>query len=170
MNKKEKAAKDILWAPWRLKYIKSARTKTDCFICKACKGRNDRKNLLLVRGSRALVLLNKFPYNNGHLLLAPKRHVGNYEDVTPDEHLEMTRLITRCTKALEATMGPHGYNIGLNLGHVAGAGLVDHLHYHLVPRWNGDTNFMPVTSGVKVISQSLAAAYDLLKGELDKNA
>ncbi len=170
MGKKRESLKDILWAPWRLAYVKGAHSEKGCFICRALRGRNDRKNLLLKRGRLSVVLLNKFPYNNGHLLLAPKRHVADYEDITPDEHLEMTRLLIQCKRALEKTLTPQGFNIGLNLGRAAGAGLVEHLHYHMVPRWNGDTNFMPATADVKVISQSLSAAYDILRRELDKSA
>jgi ATP adenylyltransferase len=165
-----KRKQDILWAPWRLAYVKAAGREKGCFICRALRGRNDKKNLLLMRGTLAAVILNRFPYNNGHLLLAPKRHVAAYEDVTPDEHLEMAGLIALCKKALENALNPQGFNVGLNLGRAAGAGLEEHLHYHIVPRWNGDTNFMPVTADAKVISQSLSAAYDVLRKELMKRA
>jgi len=170
MKKRKDKGEQILWAPWRLSYIKNVRRHKGCFICSALKGRNDRKNLLLYRGKATAVLLNKFPYNNCHLLIAPKRHVPDYEAMNDGELLELARTLGLCMRALEKTVRPEGFNIGLNIGRAAGAGLLGHLHYHVVPRWIGDTNFMPAVAGTKVISQSLKAAYEMLKKELEKNA
>lgn len=152
-----------LWAPWRMKYIKSADKKgVGCFICRALREKKDRENLLLVRGKRALVILNRYPYNTGHLLIAPVRHTGKLERLTNDEVLEMHALLTRMVAALGKAMKPHGFNIGINLGRAAGAGLPGHAHIHVVPRWNGDTNFMPVVGGTKVMPQSLDEVYQQL--------
>jgi ATP adenylyltransferase len=156
---------ETLWAPWRLAYIKSPdRPATgECFLCS---GRDrpaeDRRNLVLQRGRQALVVLNRFPYNNGHLLVAPYAHKAHLSELTDDELLECGQLLRELTARLTRAMSPDGFNIGLNLGKVAGAGLPGHLHWHIVPRWNGDTNFMPVLGDVNVIPQSLDALYDLL--------
>ena len=170
MKRRKDKVQELLWAPWRLSYIKDARRHKGCFICSALKARSDRKNLLLYRGEATTVLLNKFPYNNCHLLIAPKRHAGDYEALSDAEFLELARTIGLCMTALEKTVKPGGFNVGLNLGKAAGAGLLGHLHYHVVPRWVGDTNFMPAAAGSRVISQSLEAAYEVLKKEFEKNA
>ena len=160
---------DQLWAPWRLPYIAGAKTPaTDdsCFICTGLAGHDDRANLVALRTPRSVVVLNRFPYNNGHLLVAPAPHKGRLEDLDRDELLETQETLRRMIAMLDDLVRPDGYNIGLNLGRVAGAGLPGHLHWHLVPRWNGDTNFMPVLGDVKVIVQSLEALYDLLAAKL----
>lgn len=154
-----------LWAPWRMDYIAAAKDLPPadaCFLCRGFAEAADRDNLILQRGPLAATVLNRYPYNNGHLLVAPLAHKANLADLTDGEHLEIQATLTRMVAALDATMRPHGYNIGLNLGKAAGAGLPGHLHWHIVPRWNGDTNFMPVLGDVKVIVQSLEACYDLL--------
>ncbi len=156
---------DHLWAPWRLAYVtKDAPPKSadDCFICRGLAEADDRKNLIVERTALGVVLLNKFPYNNGHLLVAPKAHKGRLDQLTDEEALDLHESLTRMIGRLEARMKPEGFNVGLNLGKVAGAGLPGHLHWHIVPRWNGDTNFMPVLGDVKVIVQSLDALHDLL--------
>jgi ATP adenylyltransferase len=158
-----------LWAPWRLSYVAAAKPPTGedpCFICRGLAEDDDRRNLVALRTPLSVVVLNRFPYNNGHLLIAPRAHKGRLEELTPDEVLETQATLTRMVQALDGLMHPHGYNIGLNLGRAAGAGLPGHLHWHIVPRWNGDTNFMPVLADVKVIVQSLDALYDLLVGHL----
>lgn len=160
---------DQLWAPWRLAYVAAARPPGEndpCFICRGLAERTDRANLVAQRTPHAVVLLNRFPYNNGHLLIAPQVHKGRLEELTSDEILDMQQTLVRMMQALDAIMHPEGYNIGLNLGRTAGAGLPGHLHWHLVPRWNGDTNFMPVLTDAKVISQSLEALYDALQSAL----
>src|SRR5262245_2698500 len=161
---------DHLWAPWRLAYIaKDAPSQRDeCFICRGLAEADDRRNLIALRTPLAAVVLNKFPYNNGHLLIAPATHKGRLDQLTPDESTELQRLVTRMVGVLERIMSPDGFNVGLNLGKVAGAGLPGHLHWHVVPRWDGDTNFMPVVADVKVISQSLDALYDLLTDALSR--
>jgi ATP adenylyltransferase len=145
-----------LWAPWRLEYIQSADEDRGCFLCRAAGGEETDEELLVVhRGSRALALLNKFPYASGHLLVAPNRHVGEFTELTDDEALEIHRLAAEGMAALGAAFSPQGHNVGWNLGRVAGAGVVDHVHLHVVPRWTGDTNFMPVLADVKVLPEFL---------------
>jgi ATP adenylyltransferase len=147
-----------LWAPWRIKYIQGLNDspKTGCFICHNQENpQDDDKNLVLWRTEKSIVILNRFPYNNGHLLIAPVRHIGDLEQVTDGELLEMIKLVRESQKALTAAIKPHGFNIGINIGRCAGAGLPEHLHVHIVPRWDGDTSFMSVCSDAKVISQSL---------------
>ncbi|MGF1582010.1 MAG: HIT family protein [Gemmataceae bacterium] len=163
---------DSLWAPWRLQYVaapkKSDESVKDCFICRGQNEQNDKENLIVLRESEVLVVLNRFPYNNGHLLIAPNDHIGELTDLGDKQLLQCMQVIQRMVTILKGTMQPHGFNIGLNLGRAGGAGLPGHLHWHVVPRWNGDTNFMPVLGETKVISQSLEALYELLQGELHK--
>jgi ATP adenylyltransferase len=144
-----------LWAPWRLEYVVSADEQEGCVLCRAATG-DDEERLVVTRGACAFVLLNKYPYASGHLMIAPLRHVGGLGDLTDEEALEIHRLGAQGTEALAATYAPHGYNLGWNLGRVAGAGIADHIHLHVVPRWAGDTNFMPVLADVKVIPEHLA--------------
>jgi ATP adenylyltransferase len=158
-----------LWAPWRLSYVATARAPTPedaCFICRGLAEADDRRNLIVQRTPRSVVVLNRFPYNNGHLLVAPLAHKGRLDDLDAAELVEVMETLRRMVRALDGLMGPDGYNVGLNLGHAAGAGLPGHLHWHVVPRWHGDTNFMPVLTGTKVIVQSLDALYDLLQERL----
>ena len=152
---------DQLWAPWRLKYILS--DKSDgCFLCHSVSSAEDRDNLLLKRGSQCGVIMNRYPYNNGHLLIFPYRHVAEISDLTADERAETMDLLDTSIAVLKAAIRPQGFNIGINLGLVAGAGLEEHVHMHVVPRWSGDTNFMPVMADVKVIPQFLVELYDQL--------
>jgi len=158
-----------LWAPWRLSYVTSARRPSvndPCFICQGLAENDDRRNLIVLRTPRSVALLNRFPYNNGHLLVAPRRHEGSLQGLEADEMLETLEVIRQTVRTLDALMQPAGYNIGLNLGEAAGAGLPGHLHWHVVPRWHGDTNFMPVLADTKVIVQSLDALYDLMSARL----
>jgi ATP adenylyltransferase len=162
---------DQLWAPWRLAYVAAPKTEekpkdAGCFICRGVAGANDRANLLVHRTDLSAVVLNRFPYNNGHLLIAPKAHKGRPDELTEAELLDLQLVLRRMIGILERRMTPDGFNVGLNLGAAAGAGLPGHLHWHVVPRWNGDTNFMPVFSDTKVIAQSLDALYDLLAADL----
>jgi ATP adenylyltransferase len=160
---------DHLWAPWRVSYVAAAKPPTaddPCFICEGLAAQDDRQNLIALRTPLSVVVLNRFPYNNGHLLIAPRAHKGRLEQLTPPEVLETMSTLTRMVQTLDGLMRPDGYNIGLNLGKAAGAGLPGHLHWHVVPRWNGDTNFMPVLADTKVIVQSLGALYDLLVARL----
>jgi ATP adenylyltransferase len=138
-----------LWAPWRLEYIKSADDDTGCVFCAP------GESLLVTRGKHALVLLNKFPYASGHFMIAPIRHVGEFGELEDDEVLELHRLASAGMGALAQLYSPQGYNVGWNLGRIAGAGVVDHVHMHVVPRWAGDTNFMPVLADTKVLPEHL---------------
>jgi ATP adenylyltransferase len=144
-----------LWAPWRLEYIASADDQTGCVFCAAIEG-DDEEKLVVSRGRRAIVLLNRFPYASGHLMVAPHRHVGEFGELEDEEIVEIHRLASAAIGALAQTYGPQGYNLGWNLGRIAGAGIVDHIHLHVVPRWAGDTNFMPVLADVKVMPEYLA--------------
>jgi ATP adenylyltransferase len=153
-----------LWAPWRIGYIRGLEDKNECFICKNIKTpQDDDKNLVLWRTKSCITVLNRFPYNNGHLLIAPLRHIPDLDSGSDEELLEMTKLIRDAQKALVLTIKPHGFNIGLNFGRCAGAGLPDHLHIHVVPRWNGDTNFVRTCGDTHLISQSLTELLELLK-------
>src|SRR5438477_11816032 len=154
-----------LWAPWRLAYVATAKPPADddpCFICRGLDGQDDRGNLIVLRTPLSLVLLNRFPYNNGHLLVAPRAHKGNLSELDRNELVEAMETLRRMVRLLDRLIHPDGDNIGLNLGRAAGAGLPVDLHWHVVARWAGDTNFMPILSNTKVISQSLDARYDLL--------
>ena len=156
-----------LWAPWRLDYIKSTDRDEGCFLCRYrdTDPSEDAHNLVIGRGERTICLLNRFPYNNGHLLVAPLEHVGDLQEVSADGLAECMRELKRWTGRLRETMSPDGFNIGINIGQVAGAGLPGHLHWHIVPRWNGDTNFMPVVGNANVIPQSLESLHGLLVDE-----
>ena len=154
---------DQLWAPWRSSYVTAEKPKdAGCFICRGVAETTDRENLLVLRTELSVVQLNRYPYNNGHLLIAPKRHRGRPADLDDAELLDLQRVLRDMLGVLERRMTPDGFNVGLNLGAAAGAGLPGHMHWHVVPRWNGDTNFMPVLTDTKVIVQSLDALYDLL--------
>jgi ATP adenylyltransferase len=161
---------DHLWAPWRLSYVASAKAPLahdPCFICQGLQEQDDRRNLIPLRTSQSVVMLNRFPYNNGHLLVAPRAHKGSLGELEPGEILETMETLRGMVALLDRLIHPEGYNIGLNLGHAAGAGLPGHLHWHVVPRWHGDTNFMPLVADTKVIVQSLDALYDLLLSQLE---
>jgi ATP adenylyltransferase len=150
-----------LWAPWRMEYIGSAREGKDegCLFCEKPKEGDDQKALIVARTELSFAVLNRYPYNSGHLMVAPFRHVGELEEVKDDESLDMQQLLQRCIRALKESMQPEGFNIGMNLGVVAGAGIPDHLHWHVVPRWTGDTNFMPVVADAKVLPERLLDSY-----------
>ena len=162
-----------LWAPWRLSYIKTTEPgeqpktpSSGCFLCDYRDSDADSENLVVFRGESALVVLNRFPYNNGHLLVAPAAHKADIRELSDEEMADCGRLLQKMIGVLEKSVNPDGFNVGLNLGRVAGAGLPGHLHWHIVPRWNGDTNFMPVLGETKVIPQSLDALYEILEREL----
>ena len=150
-----------LWAPWRVEYIRSEKNGP-CFLCRIFTAKDDRENLLLHRGKTCAVVMNRYPYNSGHLMVAPYRHIAGLDQFTSEETIEMGFLTARAVAVLGEVMAPQGFNIGYNLGEVAGAGLKDHLHQHIVPRWSGDTNFMPVLGGPRVIPEALEATYDLM--------
>lgn len=154
---------DRLWAPWRTFYVSGASEMKSCLFCAALAGTDDRASLILCRQPRAFLILNAFPYTPGHLMAALNRHVGPLEEATPEELAETMTLVQCAIRALTAVYHPDGFNLGVNQGRVAGAGVEDHLHVHVVPRWNGDTNFMPVLGDVRVLPESLAATYDRLR-------
>lgn len=161
---------DTLWAPWRLAYVTVAKKPAPedaCFICQGLAEQRDRENYIVWRRPRSVVVLNRFPYNNGHLLLAPLRHKGQPHELEDAEHLELMQTMTALLGILQPAVQPDGFNVGLNLGRAAGAGLPGHMHWHIVPRWVGDTNFMPVVGDAKVIVQSLDALYDLLRAAIE---
>jgi len=159
-----------LWAPWRLQYV--AGPKGDgCIFCAAGEGQgDDERHYVLARGERCLAMLNAFPYASGHLMVAPYRHIGDLTALEPPEVAEVMDVVRRSIEALRTVMNPQGFNVGLNLGESAGAGFKDHLHFHVVPRWTGDTNFMPVLADTRVISQALADTAAALRGELTESA
>ena len=153
-----------LWAPWRIQYIQGLSESSECFICHNLENpQDDEKNLVLWRSSHCIVILNRFPYNNGHLLIAPKRHIRDLDSAEDDELLELTKLVRESEKVVSLAIKPHGFNVGMNFGRCAGAGLPEHLHIHVVPRWDGDTNFINVCSDTNVISQSLTELFEQLK-------
>lgn len=158
-----------LWAPWRIKYIQGLSQNDGCFLCDdLADPKNDKDNFVLWRTEHAFVVFNKFPYNNGHLLIVPNRHIADLSEASNDELLCMMQLIRECQKVLSLAIGPHGFNVGMNFGRCAGAGLPGHLHIHVVPRWSGDTNYMHVCSDTDVISQSMTDLYDKLT-EISQN-
>lgn len=149
-----------LWAPWRMEYILGEK-KRGCFFCKKLKEKKNRKNLILYQGKYVFVVMNKYPYNNGHLMIVPKRHYLDLEQLDNKELKELFDLLRTSIKVLKACFHPHGFNIGINIGKVGGAG-EDHLHLHIVPRWAGDTNFMPVIGETKIVPEYLEKTYQRL--------
>jgi ATP adenylyltransferase len=158
-----------LWAPWRIEYIKGAKPD-ECIFCAAFRTDDDAAVGVVDRGDRCFTMLNAFPYAGGHLMVAPYRHVGDLEACEPDELQDLMALAQRAIPALCEVASPRGFNVGLNLGKVAGAGFGDHLHLHVVPRWDGDTNFMPVLADTRVISEALAATQAALADALRQQA
>jgi ATP adenylyltransferase len=156
---------DHLWAPWRLAYVAAPKPSTGadgCFICRGLAADDDRANLIALRTALSVVILNRFPYNNGHLLVAPRAHKGHLNELDPPEVLDTQEVLRTMTDALDSLLKPEGYNLGLNLGRAAGAGLPGHLHWHIVPRWTGDSNYMSVTADTRVLVQSLDALWEML--------
>jgi ATP adenylyltransferase len=180
-----KAMHEQLWAPWRLAYVSGedetrpaekrpaskpllSGADSTCFLCQAAVCDDDRERLVVQHGRHSLTLLNRYPYNNGHLLVAPLRHVARLDQLEEAEQLDLVLTVSRMIGLLEKAIRAEGFNVGLNLGQVAGAGLPGHVHWHIVPRWQGDTNFMPALAGIRVIPQSLKALWDLLTEELGR--
>ena len=156
-----------LWAPWRISYVEVKQPES-CIFCGKSAESDDEINLILYRDSLAFIILNAFPYNNGHLMIAPYRHVATLADLTDEEKLQIMQLADKAIILLSRAMSPDGFNVGINLGKTAGAGIADHIHLHVVPRWNGDTNFMPVVADTKVLPEALAATYKKLKDVLER--
>jgi ATP adenylyltransferase len=161
-------SKDYIWAPWRLKYVKDASKDLEeqCIFCAKPAEDADAENLIVHRGERCFVILNLYPYTNGHLMVAPFEHVGRIQDIQAETTAEMMALAQRAISVLQAKYEPHGFNVGFNQGRVAGAGVEHHIHMHVVPRWGGDTNFMPVLADTRVMPQTLEQTYEALEGEL----
>jgi ATP adenylyltransferase len=159
-----------LWAPWRREFV-TGEKPTDCILCRfpadAPLG-DDRRNLVLGRTPESFVLLNRFPYNNGHLMVVPKRHTADFVQLSESEMLDLHRLLQTSLRVVQDVYRPEGSNLGMNLGLDAGAGIVGHLHWHLVPRWRGDTNFMPVVGGAKVMAEHLDQSWDALRPRFDR--
>ena len=152
-----------LWAPWRDTYItKIIGKQKTCVFCRILASRKDAKNLVIIRKLHAYAVLNLYPYSNGHCLVLPNRHVSDINKLSQEEYAELMELLREAKELLQTALKPHGFNVGMNLGHIAGAGIPGHVHIHIVPRWKGDHNFMPVTAGTKVISQSLSVIYKKL--------
>jgi ATP adenylyltransferase len=159
-----------IWAPWRMEYIKLSQRlkvksqKSGCFLCLKS-DKFDKNNFILLRGNYSFVIMNRFPYNSGHLMIAPYRHIGLIERCNGEEIGEIFKFLQKSVAVLKKTMKPDGFNIGINLGSVAGAGVPGHLHIHVIPRWLGDTNFMPIVSKTKIINEGLQSTYNKLKRE-----
>ena len=155
-----------IWAPWRLAYVKDASKdqEEECIFCAKPAQDDDRENLIVHRGELCFVILNTFPYTNGHLMVAPFEHIPALQDLGPDTVAEMMALSQQAMRCLEEGYSPHGYNVGFNQGRIAGAGFENHIHMHVVPRWGGDTNFMPVLADTRVMPQTLEQSYEALRG------
>jgi ATP adenylyltransferase len=158
-----RAKPDRLWAPWRMAYIRVADEPAGCLFCRVASRRDDRGDLVIARRPRALLMLNRFPYNPAHLMVAVLRHAPRFERLTAPERADLLDLVAVAERALAAEYRPHGINYGANVGRIAGAGFPGHLHLHLVPRWSGDTNFMPVVGETKVLPESLAQTWTRLR-------
>jgi len=161
-----------LWAPWRAEYIHCAAgqdstSRRRCLFCNLLKSKDDKENLILHRGQHVFVVMNRFPYNNGHLMVAPNRHTADLETLSAAESAELFKLVQKSLAGLRRALRPQGFNVGANLGRVAGAGVAGHAHVHIVPRWLGDVNFMPLLSETKVISEHLAETYERLQRQFE---
>lgn len=152
----------VLWAPWRMAYVGAEKADTGCIFCRATDG-DPRERLLLGASAASLVMLNRYPYVSGHLMVAPRRHTASLPDLPADEHADLADTLRRTLRTLEDALHPEGFNLGMNLGACAGVGVKDHLHWHIVPRWTGDTNFMPMLADVRVMPEHLLATYDRLR-------
>ncbi len=153
-----------IWAPWRIEYIQMEKAE-GCVLCDKPRQSSDAQNYILYRGDKNFIIMNSYPYNPGHLMVSPYRHIASLEQLTDEELNEHFEIVSRSIKILRQVFNPSGFNIGINMGKVAGAGIDDHFHTHIVPRWQGDTNFMPVISDVRVLPEALAETYEKLKGK-----
>ncbi len=158
-----------LWAPWRMEYISDDDKSDVCIFCDKPAADRDRENLILSKGKAVFVIMNRYPYNNGHLMISPYSHVGAIEELSFDELLEISLETKKAVRILGHVMRPEGFNVGMNIGKAAGAGIDDHIHMHVVPRWNGDTNFMPVMSDIRVMSEHLDNTYMKLFSQYKKD-
>ena len=158
-----------LWAPWRIEFIRGEKEDT-CFLCDNAQANPDspEEPLIIYRGKTCFVIVNRYPYNSGHMMAAPYRHIGDIEKLTVEERHELMDLCVDCKKVLKAAMYPDAFNVGFNLGHAAGAGVAEHLHMHIVPRWNGDTNFMPVLADTRCVPEAIEKTAELLRKTWEK--
>ncbi|MHA1275805.1 MAG: HIT family protein [Candidatus Helarchaeota archaeon] len=152
-----------IWAPWRGIYVSQTKKESGCLFCKVAKENKDKENLVLARKKRCFIMLNLFPYNNGHLMISPYTHVANLESLDKEDRNDLFETVANACKNIKNEMKAEGFNVGINIGAVAGAGIAEHLHVHIVPRWAGDTNFMPVVGGTKVISEAITLTYEKLR-------
>lgn len=162
-----------IWSPWRSQHLDSLRlpeeddSSESTLFSRLARSNRDEENLIVYRGEHVFVVMNLYPYNNGHLLIVPYREIQNYTDLTPVERIELNEVLGRCMEWLNEALGPDGFNVGMNIGKAAGAGIPEHLHMHVVPRWSGDTNFMPTVADVKVVPESMRDTYRKLKRAVD---
>ncbi len=157
---------DRLWAPWRIGYILSDKKEEGCIFCNALNANNDDEKLVLFRSEFSFIIMNLYPYNAGHVMVVPNRHIDSPLNLTEQEQRDLFKLVNLSIEIIQKVMKPDGFNLGMNLGRTAGAGIDDHIHIHIVPRWNGDTNFMSTVSDTKVISESIKETYLKLKGAI----
>jgi ATP adenylyltransferase len=158
-----------LWAPWRMELIEKGEPKRGCIFCDLPREGDDRKNLILGRTPHTFAILNRYPYNNGHLMVVPRLHLSDLASLPRDQHEELAEMLRVAIRLVSAAYRAQGHNVGMNLGQVAGAGIADHLHWHVVPRWNGDTNFMPVIGDTKVMIEHLTASWERLRPIFDRD-
>jgi len=158
----------VLWAPWRMTYILKVKEGSKCFFCEAAKSSNDVENRVVYRGEFSIAILNIYPYNTAHIMIAPKRHVSRPDLLSKEEVLDLHKTLKLMIRAIEAEYHPQGFNIGLNIGRVAGAGVEGHMHIHVVPRWIGDSNFMPIIAGTKVIPEDISKTYERLRASIQR--
>jgi ATP adenylyltransferase len=155
-----------LFSPWRSRYIESFKTpsesKDECIFCSALSVSEDKERLVIYRSTHAFVIMNLYPYNSGHMMIVPNRHTSDFSSLTLEEHADCMNLLQTAQTALRELVHPHGFNLGMNLGRAGGAGIEDHLHWHIVPRWNGDTNFMPIIADVKLVSEDMEKQWESL--------
>lgn len=157
-----------LWAPWRFKYIEQKQS-SGCFFVELPQQENDRENGIVFRGATAFVILNRYPYTNGHLMIAPYKHTAEMSDLNDEELLEIQKLLAASVRWIRAAYGAEGFNIGVNLGHAGGAGVPSHIHWHVVPRWVGDTNFMTTVGDVRVLPQTIEESFDKLRSVMEES-
>lgn len=157
-----------LWSPWRMEYIENSSKEAGCVFCNAQARPDSAENLIAYRGERAYVILNRYPYTSGHLMVNPYMHVATLEELDPQTRAEMMELTSQCTAVLTAIYKPQGFNVGINMGEVAGAGVLGHVHIHIVPRWKGDTNFMSTVSETRVLPEALEVTFERVRNEFQK--